>query len=102
MNASPLYRTIAGALVVVAFCAASVRADDQALVETARGILAKHQEAVVWVSALVAMQEGRRSILCELSPEYAELAQRRLDAAWLDGAAQMDVFHDSAPTIQKL
>lgn len=46
-------------------------------------------------TALVAMQEGRRSIICELNPAYAELAQARLDAAWLDGAAQMDVFRDS-------
>ncbi|RAU43472.1 MULTISPECIES: site-specific DNA-methyltransferase [unclassified Pseudomonas] len=47
-------------------------------------------------TALVAMQEGRRSILCELNPEYAALSRRRLYTAWLDGAAQMDVFHDSA------
>ncbi|ROO33424.1 DNA-methyltransferase [Pseudomonas sp. 7SR1] len=48
-------------------------------------------------TAVVAMQEGRRSILCELNPEYASMAERRIAAAWLDGAAQMDVFHDSAP-----
>jgi DNA modification methylase len=48
-------------------------------------------------TSLVSMQEGRRSIMCELNPEYAEMAQRRIDAAWLDGAAQMDVFRDSAP-----
>jgi len=48
-------------------------------------------------TALVSMQEGRRSILCELNPEYAALAQQRLDTAWLDGAAQMDVFHDAEP-----
>lgn len=48
-------------------------------------------------TALVSMQEGRQSILCELNPEYAQLAQARIDAAWLDGAAQMDVFHDAAP-----
>lgn len=48
-------------------------------------------------TAVVAMQEGRRSILCELNPEYAAMAERRIAAAWLDGAAQMDVFHDSAP-----
>lgn len=46
-------------------------------------------------TALVAMQEGRRSVLCELNPEYAALAQARLDAAWLDGATQMDLIHDS-------
>ncbi|WP_137279549.1 DNA-methyltransferase [Pseudomonas rhizoryzae] len=45
-------------------------------------------------TALVAMQEGRRSVLCELNPEYAALAQARLDAAWLDGAAQMDLMRD--------
>ena len=43
------------------------------------------------------MQEGRKSILCELNPDYAAMAERRIAAAWLDGAAQMDVFHDSAP-----
>lgn len=48
-------------------------------------------------TAVVAMQEGRKSILCELNPEYAAMAERRISAAWLDGAAQMDVFHDSAP-----
>ena len=46
-------------------------------------------------TGLVAMQEGRRSILCELNPEYAALAQARLDLAWMDGAAQMDVFLDA-------
>jgi DNA modification methylase len=48
-------------------------------------------------TSLVSMQEGRRSVICELNPEYATLARARIDAAWLDGAAQMDVFHDSAP-----
>ncbi|PWE37898.1 site-specific DNA-methyltransferase [Pseudomonas prosekii] len=48
-------------------------------------------------TAVVAMQEGRKSILCELNPDYAAMAERRIAAAWLDGAAQMDVFHDSAP-----
>jgi DNA modification methylase len=48
-------------------------------------------------TSLVSMQEGRRSILCELNPDYAAIAERRIAAAWLDGAAQMDVFHDSAP-----
>lgn len=46
-------------------------------------------------TAVVAMQEGRKSILCELNPEYAAMAERRIAAAWLDGAAQMDVFIDS-------
>lgn len=46
-------------------------------------------------TALVAMQEGRRSVLCELNPEYAALARARLNAAWLDGAAQMDLIHDT-------
>ena len=45
------------------------------------------------------MQEGRRSIICELNPGYATLARAtlargRIDAAWMDGAAQMDVFRD--------
>ncbi|WP_420235402.1 DNA-methyltransferase [Pseudomonas sp. ABY48] len=48
-------------------------------------------------TAVVAMQEDRQSILCELNPDYASTAERRIAAAWLDGAAQMDVFHDSAP-----
>jgi site-specific DNA-methyltransferase (adenine-specific) len=48
-------------------------------------------------TAVVAMQEGRKSILCELNPNYAAMAERRIASAWLDGAAQMDVFHDSAP-----
>jgi hypothetical protein len=43
------------------------------------------------------MQEDRQSILCELNPDYASTVERRIAAAWLDGAAQMDVFHDSAP-----
>lgn len=46
-------------------------------------------------TAIVAMQEGRRSILCELNSEYAAMAERRIAAAWLDGAAQMDVFRDT-------
>ncbi|MCJ0972732.1 site-specific DNA-methyltransferase [Pseudomonas sp. PS1] len=45
-------------------------------------------------TAVVAMQEGRRSTLCELNPEYAEMARKRIDAAWLDGAAQMDILRD--------
>jgi site-specific DNA-methyltransferase (adenine-specific) len=48
-------------------------------------------------TAVVAMQEGRKSVLCELNPEYAAMAERRIATAWLDGAAQMDVFHDAAP-----
>lgn len=32
-------------------------------------------------TALVAMQEGRQSVLCELNPEYAALARQRLDTA---------------------
>ena len=47
-------------------------------------------------TAVVAMQEGRKSILCELNSEYAAMAERRIAAAWLDGAAQMDVFRDTA------
>ncbi|RZI25022.1 site-specific DNA-methyltransferase [Pseudomonas sp. 770NI] len=46
-------------------------------------------------TAVVAMEEGRRSILCELNPEYAEMAERRVASARLDGAAQMDVFLDA-------
>lgn len=56
-------------------------------------------------TSLVSMQEGRRSIICELNPEYAALARSRISAAWMDGAAQMDVFHDaktytSQPSVQ--
>lgn len=47
-------------------------------------------------TAVVAMQEGRKSILCELNPEYAAMAERRIASSWLDGAAQMDVFRDTA------
>lgn len=43
-------------------------------------------------TGLVAMQEGRRSIMCELNPDYAELASARLQSAWLEGAAQLDAF----------
>lgn len=43
-------------------------------------------------TALVSMQEGRRSILCELNPGYAALARQRLETAWLDGAAQWMFF----------
>ncbi len=50
-------------------------------------------------TALVSMQEVRRSIICELNPEYAVLARARIDSAWLDGAAQMDVFQDHASAI---
>lgn len=46
-------------------------------------------------TAVVAMEEGRRSILCELNPEYAAMAERRVESARLDGAAQMDVFLDA-------
>lgn len=46
-------------------------------------------------TALVAMQEGRRSIVCELNPEYAALANKRLERARADGASQMDVLLDN-------
>lgn len=46
-------------------------------------------------TSLVSMQEGRRSILCELNPKYAHLARARIGAALLDGDSQMDVFYDS-------
>lgn len=45
-------------------------------------------------TGLVAMQEGRRSILLELNPEYATIARARLETAWLEGAAQMDALLD--------
>jgi len=48
-------------------------------------------------SALVAMQEGRQSVICELNPEYANLARQRLDTAWIEGAAQMDFLLDQSP-----
>ncbi len=46
-------------------------------------------------TSVVAMQEGRKSLLCELNPEYAAMAERRIALARLDGAAQMDVFLDA-------
>ncbi|MCY1355535.1 hypothetical protein D9M68_158910 [compost metagenome] len=46
-------------------------------------------------TGLVAMQEGRRSILCELNSGYAEIARARLTTAWIEGAAQLDIFNDS-------
>ncbi|KTT37490.1 DNA methyltransferase [Pseudomonas oryzihabitans] len=49
-------------------------------------------------TALVAMSEGRRSVLCELNPDYAEIARLRLHLAKLNGAAQMDVFLDVRET----
>lgn len=48
-------------------------------------------------TALVAMQEGRQSVICELNPEYAALAHQRLDTAWIEGAAQMDFLLDQSP-----
>ncbi|WP_336334664.1 site-specific DNA-methyltransferase [Pseudomonas putida] len=48
-------------------------------------------------TALVAMQEGRQSVVCELNPEYAALARQRLDTAWIEGAAQMDFLLDQSP-----
>lgn len=45
-------------------------------------------------TVLVAMQEGRRSILLELNPEYAQLGHARLAQAWRDGAAQLDILLD--------
>ncbi|MBH3364826.1 MULTISPECIES: DNA-methyltransferase [Pseudomonas] len=48
-------------------------------------------------TALVAMQEGRRSVICELNPEYAALARQRIDTAWIEGAAQMDRLLDQTP-----
>ncbi|MCQ1993676.1 MULTISPECIES: site-specific DNA-methyltransferase [unclassified Pseudomonas] len=48
-------------------------------------------------TSLVAMQEGRQSVICELNPEYAALARQRLDTAWIEGAAQMDFLLDQSP-----
>lgn len=48
-------------------------------------------------TGIVAMQEGRQSILCELNPEYAAMASARLEAARMDGATQMDIFHEVEP-----
>ena len=45
-------------------------------------------------TSLVSMQEGRRSIPCELNPQYAQLARARVKAAWMDGASQMDILRD--------
>lgn len=46
-------------------------------------------------TGLVAMQEGRLSVLCELNPGYADIARARLATAWNEGAAQLDIFNDS-------
>jgi DNA modification methylase len=50
-------------------------------------------------TGVVAMQEGRQSILCELNPQYAAMASARVDAARMDGATQMDVFHDTPSAV---
>ncbi len=50
-------------------------------------------------TALVAMQEGRRSVLLELNPEYASIARHRLASAWLEGAAQLDLLHDQKGSV---
>ncbi|HCE5819536.1 site-specific DNA-methyltransferase [Pseudomonas aeruginosa] len=50
-------------------------------------------------TALVAMQEGRRSVLLELNPEYAAIARHRLASAWLEGAAQLDLLHDQKESV---
>lgn len=46
-------------------------------------------------TGLVAMQEGRRSVLLELNPAYAAIADARLASAWIEGAAQLDIFNDT-------
>ncbi|MBX9788366.1 MAG: serine protease [Pirellulales bacterium] len=43
-------------LLVLALAARGATADDAAVVATARDLLAKHQEAIVWVSAVVTIQ----------------------------------------------
>ncbi|WP_137137339.1 DNA-methyltransferase [Pseudomonas asiatica] len=48
-------------------------------------------------TSIVAMQEGRQSVICELNPEYAALARERIDTAWIEGAAQMDFLLDQTP-----
>lgn len=45
-------------------------------------------------TGLVAMQEGRQSILCELNPDYASIARSRLERAVMDGASQMDILKE--------
>ncbi|WP_405045547.1 hypothetical protein [Pseudomonas aeruginosa] len=45
------------------------------------------------------MQEGRRSVLIELNPEYAAIARSRLDTAWLEGAAQLDLLYDQKESV---
>ncbi|MNZ18484.1 Modification methylase DpnIIB [compost metagenome] len=64
------------------------------LAGTPRGGLVLDPFGGAGTAGLVAMQEGRRSLLLELNPEYAELARHRLADAWLDGAAQMDMLLD--------
>lgn len=48
-------------------------------------------------TALVPMKEGRHSVICELNPEYAALARRRLNTAWVEGAAQLEILLDQSP-----
>ena len=48
-------------------------------------------------TAVVARQEGRKAILCELNSENADMAESRIGSALLDGDAQIDLFHDSSP-----
>ena len=44
-------------------------------------------------TAAVALQHGRNAILCELNPEYAKLAERRIGMA-----VRPDTFRDDRPT----
>lgn len=64
-----------------------------------RGGVVLDQFGGAGTTSLVSMQEGRSSIICELNPEYAALARARIDSAWMDGAAQMDVFRDTVPAV---
>lgn len=34
-------------------------------------------------------------MLLELNPEYASIARHRLATAWLEDAAQLDIFNDT-------
>ena len=64
------------------------------LAGAARGGLVLDPFGGAATTALVAMQEGRRSILCELNPEYAAIGRARLADAWASGGAQLDIFND--------
>lgn len=43
-------------------------------------------------SALVALRHGRKAVMIELNPEYAEISRRRIEAEWKVQPKQLDDF----------